>query len=143
MTESITGRFLDNCPIDICLFYPSFSYYTGIVLVFIKWGPNTFDFLMCPMVFDKVPFCPHILFTVYIDDLSNRLNRAEIGCHVHNCCTSHVFYADDLCEFCWIFVQFGFENDIVYNPIRSLCMICFQTRRLSSEIYKIEQTYTY
>ena len=37
------------------------------------------------------------LFIVYIDDLSNMLNSAGIGCHIHNCCINHVFYADDIC----------------------------------------------
>ena len=30
------------------------------------------------------------LFTVYVDDLSKMLNSAGIGCHIHNCCTSHM-----------------------------------------------------
>ena len=25
------------------------------------------------------------------------LNSASIGCHIHNYCTNHVFYADDIC----------------------------------------------
>ena len=37
------------------------------------------------------------LFIVYIDELSNMLNSAGIGCHIHNYCTNHVFYADDIC----------------------------------------------
>ena len=34
---------------------------------------------------------------MYMDDLSNILNSAGIGCHIHNCCINHVFYADDIC----------------------------------------------
>jgi len=53
---------------------------------------------MLPMVFDKLECCPHIFFIIaYFDDLSNMLNSAGIGCHIHNCCTNHVFDADDLC----------------------------------------------
>ena len=33
---------------------------------------------------------------VYNDELSNILNSAGIGCHIHNCCTKYVFYPDDL-----------------------------------------------
>jgi len=38
------------------------------------------------------PYC----FTVYIEDLSNMLNSAGIGSHIHNCCTSHVFCTDEV-----------------------------------------------
>ena len=31
-----------------------------------------------------------------MDDLSNTLYNAEVGCHINNCCVSHVFYADEL-----------------------------------------------
>ena len=73
------------------------------------------------------------LFIVYIDDLNNMLNSAGIGCHIHNCCTNHVFYADDICVIapspsglqgllnrC---AKFGLENYVEYNPIKSLCMV--------------------
>ena len=62
------------------------------------------------------------LFIVYIDDLCNMLNSACIGCHIHNCCTNHVFYADDICVIAPspsglqgllnICAKFGFENDV-------------------------------
>ena len=71
------------------------------------------------------------LFIVYIDDLSNMLNSAGIGCHIHNCCINHVFYADDICVIAPspsglqgllnICAKFGLETDVEYNPIKSLC----------------------
>ena len=61
------------------------------------------------------------LFIVYIDELSNMLNSAGIGCLIHNCCTNHVFYADDICVIAPspsglqgllnICAKFGLEND--------------------------------
>ena len=61
------------------------------------------------------------------------LNSAGIGCHIHNCCTNHVFYADEICVIAPspsglqgllnICAKFGFENDVEYNPINSLCMV--------------------
>ena len=61
------------------------------------------------------------------------LNNAGIVCHIHNCCTNHVFYADDICVIAPspiglqgllnICAKFGFENDVEYNPIKSLCMV--------------------
>ena len=70
------------------------------------------------------------LFTVCVDDLSNTLNNAGIGCYMNNCCTKHMFYADDL----YVIVpipcglqallnicsKYGFENYILYNPIKSI-----------------------
>ena len=73
------------------------------------------------------------LFIAYIDDLSNMLNSAGIRCHIHNCCYNHVFYAVELCVIAHspnglqgllnICATFGIENDVEYNPIKSLCMI--------------------
>ena len=73
------------------------------------------------------------LFTVYVDDLSNMLNSSGIGCHIHNCCTIHMFYADDVCVIAPspsglqallnICAKFGFENYIKYNPIKSIYMV--------------------
>ena len=53
-------------------------------------------------------------------------------CHIHNCCTNHMCYADDLYVIApspsalqglmKICAKFGSENDVEYNPIKSLCM---------------------
>ena len=92
--------------------------------------PRPLTSLIYKTVFDKVGFC---LPTYLMYDLSNMLNSAGIGCHIHNCCTKHIFYADDLCviapspsglqallNMC---AKFSFENDIKYNPIKSICMV--------------------
>ena len=80
------------------------------------------------------------LFIVYIDDLSNMLNSAGIGCHIHKCCTNHVFYADNICVIAPnpsglqgllnICAKFWLGNDVEYNPIKSLCMV-FKQRRFN------------
>ena len=41
-----------------------------------------------------------------ITELSNMLNNAGIGCHIHNCCTNHVFYADNICVIVPVLVGF-------------------------------------
>ena len=65
------------------------------------------------------------LFTMYVDDLSNMLNSAGIGCHIHNRCTNHMFAPNTsgLQALLNICTKFGFENDIKYNPIKSICMV--------------------
>ena len=73
------------------------------------------------------------LFNVYIDSLSNDLNKSSVGCHVANICVNHLSYADDmvilapsvralqkLLDVCF---AFAIDHDIVYNTRKSVCMI--------------------
>ena len=93
----------------------------------IKWGSKTSDFFNVSNGVPQGGILSPYLFTLYVDDLSNMLNSAGIGCHIHNCCTNHMFYADDLCVIAPIpsglqallniCAKFGFENDIKYNLI--------------------------
>ena len=73
------------------------------------------------------------LFSIYVDDLSNKLIDSEIGCHIDNQCMNHVMYADDICimapsaialqELLNICHEFGLTNDIRCNPIKYICMV--------------------
>ena len=38
------------------------------------------------------------LFSVYIDDLSDKLVKCKVGCYIDNLCMNHVMYADDICR---------------------------------------------
>ena len=62
----------------------------------IKWGSTKNCFNVSNGVRQGGILSPY-LFIVYSNDLSNMLNSAGILCHIHNCCTNHVFYADDMC----------------------------------------------
>ena len=37
------------------------------------------------------------LFSVYVDDLSDKLVERKVGCSIDNLCMNHVMYADDIC----------------------------------------------
>ena len=37
------------------------------------------------------------LFSVYIDDLSDKLVKCKVGCYINNLCMNHIMYADDIC----------------------------------------------
>ena len=99
----------------------------------IKCGSTTSDFFNVSNGVRQGGILSPYLFTVYVDDLSNMLNSAGIGCHIHNCCTNHMFYADDLCVIAPspsglqallnICAKFCFENYIKYNPVKSICMV--------------------
>ena len=63
----------------------------------INWGSTTSDFFNVSNSVRQGGILSPYLFIVYIDELSNMLNSAGIGSHIHNYCTNHVFYADDIC----------------------------------------------
>lgn len=72
------------------------------------------------------------LFAVYIDDLSIKLSKLNIGCFIDNICMNHLFYADDMCllapsalglqQLINICEMYGIDHDILYNPVKSKCM---------------------
>ena len=73
------------------------------------------------------------MFTLYIDELSYQLNNSNLGCHINNVCVNHLFYADDLClmapspvglqHLIDICAKYGYENDLLFNRSKSVCMV--------------------
>ena len=59
------------------------------------------------------------LFTVHVDGVSNTLNNAEIRCHmfIYGICGRLVPVVCRLCS------RFGFENDVIYTSINSICIV--------------------
>ena len=68
-----------------------------------------------------------------MNDLSVCLTQCKAGCHLNETVTKHVMYADDIClmapsaialqkmlNLCYEFSQ---SNDIIFNPIKSQCMV--------------------
>lgn len=74
-----------------------------------------------------------ILFNVYMDELSDKLNRVQTGCLVGNTVVNHLMYADDLVLLCpysagmqqmlKVCSQYGSDYDIQYNAKKSNIMI--------------------
>lgn len=75
-----------------------------------------------------------ILFNLYMDELSERLNVCKTGCMIGNSLVNHIMYADDLVVFSPssaglqqllnVCSEYGLEHDIVYNPDKSMVMTC-------------------
>ena len=73
------------------------------------------------------------LFSVYVDDLSNKLVESKVGCSIDNLCMNHVMYADDICfmapspaalqELINICYDFSVRNDLSFNSSKSYCMV--------------------
>ena len=90
---------------------------------------------------------PH-LFNVYVDELSVRLNGAEIGCSVGRVNVNHAMYADDLAliapstkglqRLIDICVDYGSQHDVIFNAKKSAVMN-FCSKALSLLCRKIEQ----
>ena len=75
---------------------------------------------------------PH-LFNVYVDEMSEELNKCNVGCNINEHLINHIMYADDLvpispssaglsqllheCE------KFGTRHDLKYNAKKSAVMI--------------------
>ncbi len=75
-----------------------------------------------------------ILFNLYVDELSECLNVCKTGCMIRNTLVNHIIYADDLVVFSpssaglqqllTLCSYYGHEHYILYNPNKSVVMIC-------------------
>ena len=73
------------------------------------------------------------LFAIYTDDLSQDLAMCESGCYVNEQCMNRVMYTDDICLLTpsaivlqWMLdvcFDFSIRNDIMFNPIKSVCVV--------------------
>lgn len=73
-----------------------------------------------------------ILFNVYTDDLSKRLNNVDHGLSTCGSIKNHNLYADDISLFAPtqsglqalldVCTEYGLEHDITFNPVKSVCL---------------------
>ena len=101
--------------------------------VCIKWGNSCSTyFTICNGVRQGGILSPR-LFALYVNQLTNQLIACKDGCYFNDMCISHVLYADDICllaptasamqtllDVCY---EYGIDNDIVFNPIKSVCTV--------------------
>ena len=73
-----------------------------------------------------------LLFNLYMNDLSVRLNNSTTGCYINNTCVNHLFYADDsilfaptvesLQKLLCICDNYAKEYSILFNVKKTKCM---------------------
>ena len=81
------------------IFIRLLAYWYKYQSLLIKWGNCiSADFSVSNGVRQGSVLSPY-LFCIYVDKISERLNRARIGCKVKEIIINHLFYADDLCVF--------------------------------------------
>jgi len=102
-------------------------------LCFVRWGSWSSDVFSRTNGVRQGEVLSPLLFNVYMNDLSLKLNQIPVGCCCSGLTVNHLMYADDVVVFapsakgiqklldvCNIFGQ---DNDIVYNPAKSKLMI--------------------
>jgi hypothetical protein len=66
-----------------------------VQLFHVKWGTAvSFKFNVSNGVRQGGVLSP-TLFTLYMDDLNERLNATIVGCHIADKCVNNLWYADD------------------------------------------------
>jgi hypothetical protein len=99
----------------------------------VKWGNNISEHFKVTNGVRQGSLLSPKLFALYVDRLSNLLLDSRIGCFINNVCLNHLLYADDLCllapsaialqKLINICKRYGIEHDIVFNPVKSVCMV--------------------
>ena len=89
-----------------------------------KWGTCMSDYFCISNGVRQGRIMSPKLFSVYVDDLSGKLIKRKIGCHIDNLCMNHVMYADNIClspastciqELIDICYDFSIQNNLSFN----------------------------
>ena len=126
----------------------------------VKWGNITSQFFKISNGVRQGGILSPRFFNVYVNDLSDRLNKLNIGCILGDLILNHLMYADDLvlispstyglenllevCE------NYGIEFDIKFNSNKSAIMfikpanmldIQLPVFRINNEVINVETEY--
>ena len=73
-----------------------FETWFGASITCVKWGKHISKFVKLIAGVRQGGVLSPVLFAVFINDLVDEVNRANIGCYISNVCVSIVLYADDI-----------------------------------------------
>ena len=62
----------------------------------VKWGKHVSRFVKLIAGVRQGGVLSPVLFAVFINDLVDKVNKANIGCYISNVCVSIILYADDI-----------------------------------------------
>ena len=65
----------------------------------VKWGKTFSDSFSVSNGVRQGGILSPYLFSIYLDDLSQKLNTVRAGCYIGNVCLNHIMFADDICVF--------------------------------------------
>ena len=73
------------------------------------------------------------LFTLYVNQLTDKLIACNAGCYFNSRCINYVMHADDICllaptasamqSLLGVCYKYGTDNDILLNPIKYVCTV--------------------
>ena len=101
--------------------------------VCIRWGKCYSNYFTICNGVRQGGILSHWLFTLYVNQLTNKLIACHAGCYFNSMCINHVMYADDICllaptasamqSLLYVCYEYGTDNDILFNPITSVCTV--------------------
>ena len=107
----------------------------------VRWGNITSLFFTVSNGVRQGGIMSPILFNVYMDDLSHKLNKSRIGCSMNGTIINHLMYADDTCiiapspsalqELIHICSEYASSNFILFNANKTKYM-CFKPKSLKN-----------
>ena len=87
--------------------------------------------------------CPISPNSLHMDELLQRLQKQDIGCHIGTIFMGALCYADDLITLCPtrrglqkminVCQEFAYEHDVVFNPKKTVCMF-FSCKTIPNDI---------
>ena len=108
----------------------AFWYQTQTMCV--KWGKVDSEYFNVSNGVRQGGILSPKLFAIYVDDLSHELTLCKSGCYIDDQCMNHVMYADDIClmapsaiglqKMLDVCFDFSLRNDIMFNPVKSVCV---------------------
>ena len=123
---------LINCKIPLIIVRLLIFWYQT-QLVSIKWGKSTSDYVSISNGVRQGGILSPKLFVLYMNSLTNKPIDCKAGCYIDMQCINHVLYADDIClmaptatamqcmlDICY---NYGLNNDVLFNPLKSVCML--------------------